>query len=75
MIIPECHGSGFPNLKRALKGVRDKSRSRTGLGQHGKVEVEEDKVHRHRNTKQVEGTKQCVNEEIHLQYDGFQKDQ
>ena len=66
-------GSGFPYLKRALKGVRDKSRSRAGLGQHSKVEVEEDKVHRHGNTKQVEGTKQCVDEEVYLQCGGSRK--
>lgn len=74
MIISECHGSGFPYLKRVLKGVRDKGRSRACLGQHGKVEVEEDKVHRHGNTKQVEGTEQCVDKEIYLQCSSFQKD-
>ena len=46
--------------------MRDEGSSGTGLGQDGKVEIEEDKVHRHGDAKQVEGTKQCVDEDISL---------
>ena len=46
----------------------DKGSSWTGLSQDSKVEIEEDKVHRHGDTEQVEGTKQCVYEEVSLQF-------
>lgn len=50
-----------------------KGSSWASLGQDSKVEIEKDKVHRHGDTKQVEGPKQCVYEELSLQWYGLPK--